>query len=211
MEGLQYRLKERSTMRDKIARKSEAKGTTVEEEAAAINDALRFTAILDPDVYIATAESVIEQLKSRGYEPTVIKNSWMKNDDYSGVNTTLRAPDGSLIELQFHTDDSWFTKDTTHADYEIADNRDGKRTLKEQRDAFARMAAQWDSVEQPKGWENFGTLKFNPAPTEGPPPADLVARQIDALQARLDATTSESLRASLQAQIDDLNPQQSGG
>lgn len=205
MEGLKYRFKERSTIRDKIARKAKETGTTVDEQAAKINDALRYTAIVGPGNYIGVANDVIAQLQAKGYEPTVIKNSWPKNDDYSGVNMTLQAPDGSLIELQFHTDDSWYTKNDTHDDYEIADNRTGTRTMKERRDAFARMAARWDTVEQPKGWEDFGTIKFNAPPTDAPnPPTDLVGKQVDALQARLDAATSDSLRASLQAQIDAL-------
>lgn len=209
MEGLQNRLKKRSTLRDKIVLKSIEKNTSIESQAEAINDALRYTAILEPGNYIDTAREVLAQLEQQGFSPLVMKNSWPKNDDYSGVNGTLVAPDGSLIELQFHTADSWFTKDDVHDDYEIASNRDGKRTLKEQRDAYARMAARWDDVEQPKGWEGFGTIKFNPPPTDTPSD-DMYDQQIDALRARLDATTSETLRESLLQQIANLEAAKGG-
>jgi hypothetical protein len=204
MEGLQYRLKGVTGIRDKIVRKRKARGTTNEQEAAKINDALRYTAIISPATYTETIQSMFDELGALGYEPTEITNTWPKGDDYSGVNATLKAPNGTLIELQFHTDDSFFTKSDIHADYDIA--RDEDADLADREAAYQRMAARWDDVEQPKGWETLGKIKYNPSPvvTNNLAPAtDAAADPVQTLMDRSGvgrATAQEVVR--LQAQID---------
>jgi hypothetical protein len=45
------------------------------------------------------------------------RNTW-PGDQYKGINTRWRIPDGPLFEVQFHTQESFDAKQFTHAAYE---------------------------------------------------------------------------------------------
>jgi hypothetical protein len=108
-EGLDYRLK----TKESLARKLE---TTNPEN---INDALRCT-ITYPSKDIGTgANKVMKQLEDAGYTKVKVKNTFKPGSPYKGINTTFRAPDGQPFELQFHTPESFNTKQNlTHGMYE---------------------------------------------------------------------------------------------
>jgi hypothetical protein len=89
----------------------------------AINDPLRYTAIADKEHYTEATKAAAQALVDAGYRfiPGRSDNTWENYQDrpYRGINTVVRAPNGSPVEVQFHTPESWDVKENqTHAPYE---------------------------------------------------------------------------------------------
>ena len=155
LEGLEFRIKSKSSLMEKIARKVHEKGIEVEEAAAGIADVLRYTMIINDDEYVATTKNVLDSFVEQGYSVAEFENHWADVDyDYQGINTKLRSPEGLLIELQFHTPDSYDTKQNkTHRYYEII--RDENATEEEKAEASQRQHELFAQVPIPEGVMEF--------------------------------------------------------
>ena len=123
--GLEHRLKSEGSLSRKIQKDfndgiKQNKASTYEEVASEIGDAVRYTLILDPNNYANGVINSLTELEGKGYKVLKFKNFWKNAKGYKGINVTLQSPDGTKMELQFHTEDSFFTKETlTHLLYEI--------------------------------------------------------------------------------------------
>ncbi|MBQ4571400.1 MAG: hypothetical protein IJB21_06875, partial [Bacilli bacterium] len=96
---------------------------TLESIAAnEIADSVRYTLVCDEANYVEQVKQTIQGLIAKGYQLKVFRNTWHSNT-YKGVNTNFIAPDGTVFELQFHTDTSYAVKgEMTHTFYEIIRN-----------------------------------------------------------------------------------------
>jgi hypothetical protein len=155
LEGLEFRIKSKSSLMEKIARKVHEKGIEVEEAAAGIADVLRYTMIINDDEYVATTKNVLDSFVEQGYSVAEFENHWADVDyDYQGINTKLRSPEGFLIELQFHTPDSYDTKqEKTHKYYEIIRSEDA--TEEEKAEAARIQHELFAQVPVPEGVMEF--------------------------------------------------------
>lgn len=158
MTGLQYRLKTQESLERKIHDKSIAKGITPEEYGGKVADSLRYTALFEPKNYVRAAQDTLSSLEAEGHAVVSVENSWETGDGYSGVNVELQAPNGLRWELQFHTPDSIRVKEESHKIYDIV--RDNMVEFERREREYQRMVRLWDDVEQPPGWESFGTILF---------------------------------------------------
>lgn len=114
MEGLEHRVKEKDTFLGKIEREYSPDGNTYE-----VKDTLRYTYIAEPNKLVSNTNKAIEAHQDMGYNTVRIKNSWLdKRNPYNGVNTIVQAPNGQKFEVQYHTPESYDTKDQMHKDYE---------------------------------------------------------------------------------------------
>lgn len=118
--GLEHRMKSQDSLTRKILSDSHIKGISLEEAAESIGDSLRYTMIVPEENYANVASKSLQQLQENGYTINKVKNYW-GDDIYQGVNVSLTTPDGVKMELQFHTEDSFYTKEVlNHKYYEIA-------------------------------------------------------------------------------------------
>jgi hypothetical protein len=63
----------------------------------------------------------LKKLENIGIEVTRVKNTFLKNSPYKGVNVNLKSKSGNIFELQFHTPDSFNIKQNiNHVLYEEA-------------------------------------------------------------------------------------------
>ena len=128
--GLPHRLKSVDSLARKIQTDYNAPNSelTYDEVAEDISDAVRYTLIVNEDNYASVVKKTLVDLEAKGYEVFKFKNSWHEEQQaYQGINTNLISPDGIKMELQFHTEDSFFTKDTlTHLLYEIGRDETNK-------------------------------------------------------------------------------------
>ncbi|MDR3149815.1 MAG: hypothetical protein LBT88_07395 [Oscillospiraceae bacterium] len=100
--GLDYRLKSVTS----FARK--AQGQT----GGAINDIIRYTFTSSEDDYTEMIKRTLSKLQEDGYETIRVKNYWLRRKNpYNGVNTFVKAPNGQIFELQYHTPESFALKD----------------------------------------------------------------------------------------------------
>jgi hypothetical protein len=116
--GLEYRLKGEERFKEKVASEARDKPEqSVGRIAEAVPDAVRYTFRFDKDDYVQGCGRVQQRLEARGYALVLRRNSW-DSPDYKGINSRWRTPDGQLVEVQFHTPESFAAKQETHGAYE---------------------------------------------------------------------------------------------
>lgn len=122
MYGLDFRMKQPSSMAGKIAADAKEKGWTFEEAAAGIKDTIRYTAIFDDDGYVSGYNNVKSALEQKGYTEVRCKNFFkMYNNGTScqkAVQCVYQNKEGQTFELQFHTYSTQGAKNVCHPLYE---------------------------------------------------------------------------------------------
>jgi hypothetical protein len=122
LEGLEYSVKSADSLKRKVVSLT-GDNADVHSVLLEINDAVRYTMLVDDATYTAGVMKGIERLEAAGFEKIEVKNSWLKNlneNKYRGVNTTWRDPaTGQLFEFQFHTQKSLEAKTIEHPWYEL--------------------------------------------------------------------------------------------
>ncbi len=158
LEGFDRRLKDEDRLQEKVAAKlrfqPDREAVKIIEE---IPDAIRYTFCLRLETYTAGYYDIMRRLEDRGYEMYYSKN-WWTNPEYKGINTRWVTPEGQRFEVQFHTPESFHTKqNVTHPAYERIRSRlvaDEERTgLK----AFQREAA--SRIQVPVGASDVSDYK----------------------------------------------------
>lgn len=117
--GLEHKLKTPESLSRKIHSDAIADNISYEAAANKISDGLRYTLEIDKSNYVDKMADTLNGLRKQGYEINKFKNSW-GDKLYQGVNVQLTTPTGAKMELQFHTADSFYTKETlNHKHYEL--------------------------------------------------------------------------------------------
>jgi hypothetical protein len=88
------------------------------ELTSSIPDGNRYTFLFPTENYTAGVKQAILLLSDKGYDQIIRRPSW-DDPDYRGINSRWRdAESGALLEIQFHTPESWEAKQKTHDIYE---------------------------------------------------------------------------------------------
>ena len=115
--GLEYRLKERYRIEEKVTEAVEERGHSVEEAFMLVKDAIRYTFCYSEGHYREGVSADCERLENAGFGRFDRRNSW-EHDEYKGINSRWRVPgSGQLFEVQFHTELSLTAKEETHDAY----------------------------------------------------------------------------------------------
>ncbi|WP_278102887.1 glycohydrolase toxin TNT-related protein [Microbacterium proteolyticum] len=125
LEGLEFRLKGDDSMYRKVSADlgyGDLPGVRgdVDSVLGNMKDSVRYTVIVPTESYAAGTRTVIDSLASDGYQPYgTFKNTWGA-DGYQGINSNWVDPaSGRVIEVQFHTEESFAAKMQTHTLYEM--------------------------------------------------------------------------------------------
>lgn len=124
-----------------------------------IEDIVRYTMLIEDQPaghHNRSVAEVLKALEEMGHTVVKVKNYWPKGDNYSGINTVLRAPAGLTWELQFHTQASADANNSTREMYE--EMRLVTTTLARRQELFDQMSAVWESVPIPLGILTPGSL-----------------------------------------------------
>ena len=131
--GIKHRLKSAGDTADGVCRfadkidekmkEAEKAGQPIsyKEAAESIHDLVRYTMVATPKTLVLNYLETREKLEAKGYRFVRVKNTWETyslNVPYRGVNTQVESPYGIIFELQFHTTESFVTKDIAHEMYE---------------------------------------------------------------------------------------------
>ncbi|HEX3490318.1 MAG TPA: hypothetical protein VHU92_13290 [Streptosporangiaceae bacterium] len=118
--GLEHCLKGADRIKEKICDMIEEQaGLTLADAAKQVKDVVRYTFLLEHDVYARGYADITERLESADCRMTYGRNNWLMNHEYKGVNTQWVTPGGGRFELQFHTPESLDAKENrTHHAYE---------------------------------------------------------------------------------------------
>ena len=149
--GLEYRLKTRESLSRKILTDAHDMEVTPQEAAAAIHDSVRYTFIIDDGDYAMGTKTMVAALASKGITLTKFKNFWADDSrDYQGINANFKDAEGTIFELQFHTPESYDTKENkTHYLYEII--RDEHTSAEEKAKAEQKQKELFKLIPIPEG------------------------------------------------------------
>ena len=138
--GLEHRLKTKESLSRKILKDAHDMEVTPQEAASTIHDAIRYTFVIDEDSYV-----------TKGNTLTAFKNYWADDSRaYQGINTNFKDANGTVFELQFHTPESFDTKESkTHDLYEII--RDENSTAEEKAEATQKHDELFKLIPVPEG------------------------------------------------------------
>jgi hypothetical protein len=122
MYGLNFRLKQPTSIAAKIGSDAKEKHITFKEAARNLNDIIRYTSISENDDFVSNYDSVKSTLESKGYSEVKCKNYY---DLYSrgeakhkAIQSVFRSPSNVNFEIQFHTPSSQAAKDLKVPIYE---------------------------------------------------------------------------------------------
>ena len=168
MYGLNFRLKEVNSLARKLVTKSREKGVSVEEYGGIVNDAVRYTAIIDetsPGAYTRAVTNLLDSLESKGYEIIVLETHWQRGDAYNGIHLTAQNSSGQKFELQFHTGASAKAKFATHPLY--SEMRKDTTSPERRAELATEMVNIADAAPVPQGATELGTPVFRPVSKRG--------------------------------------------
>lgn len=159
MVDLKYRLKTVKSMTRKIANKAVEKGLPLEKMAGRISDALRYTGVVDAAQYASTVRKARATLEQKGYKVVELETHWPRGDAYNGVHMIALHPNGTKIEVQFHTPESHAAKVQNHKDYEkMRVSKDPKERMRLNK----KMTDVADRAPVPKGALGLGKKVYRP-------------------------------------------------
>lgn len=115
MYGLQYRLKQPTSIAGKIASDSKEDGVSFSDAANGIKDSVRYTAVSSNKDFVKNYKSIKSSLEQKGYEEIKCKNFFVKYQkgevQHKAVQCTYKNSRGHIFELQFQTPESQAAKD----------------------------------------------------------------------------------------------------
>jgi hypothetical protein len=160
MEQLEYRLKSTESLTRKIYDTGNSKyDGDMHKAANAVDDAARYTMVVDDDVYVRTLQHIAHTFEGDGFS-LLNKNYWLPGDAYDGMNIKL-TKGGITAELQLLTPESLEAKEHTHADYETY--RDPSQPMSVRKQAWDSMVAYAAKTPRPQAYQtlmSIGTLAF---------------------------------------------------
>ena len=151
LDGLEFRKKTAESLARKIIADSQAENISLSKAASKINDALRYTTIFEPDTFAKEYLKMKQELTTEGYKVVKVKNTWLIDGPYKGVNTVVEK-DGINFEMQYHTQESFDLKNgSLHELYEKY--RDTNTSDRERMKLFKEMFDLSNGLEIPKNIE----------------------------------------------------------
>ncbi|HEV1947674.1 TPA: minor capsid protein [Streptococcus pneumoniae] len=149
--GLEFRKKTVESLSRKIIADSLVENISLSKAVSKINDALRYTTIFDSDTFTEEYLKMKQKLIAEGYKIVKVKNTWLVDGPYKGVNTVVEK-DGINFEMQYHTQESFDLKNgSLHELYEKY--RDTNTSDLERMKLFKEMLDLSNGLEIPKNIE----------------------------------------------------------
>ena len=122
MYGLDYRLKQPTSMAGKIGADSKADGISFEQSGSNIKDAVRYTAVINEKNFTQGYQKIKATMESKGYSEVRCKNFYEKYENGTSCQKAIQCvyadSSGYKFEFQFHTPKSQGAKELNHPLYE---------------------------------------------------------------------------------------------
>lgn len=122
MYGLDFRMKQPTSMARKIASDAKEDEVTYQEAASQIKDACRYTAVFDTKDFTSGYNNTKQALESMGYKEVRCKNFFEMYEEgrspQKAVQCVYENKDGYKFEFQFHTYETQGAKEINHRMYE---------------------------------------------------------------------------------------------
>jgi hypothetical protein len=165
MYGLDFRMKQPTSLAAKIGAdvKEADNRITFKEAAGDVKDAVRYTVILDDDNFTKGYQNIKNDLESKGYKETRMKNFYQmyKDGDASqkAIQCVYEDKNGYVFEFQYHTDNSQGAKEVNHPYYEEWRNKTTSDSRKGQLDELMKSTGK--QVKDPKDVYTLKSYKLD--------------------------------------------------
>lgn len=115
LRGLEFRKKTQPSIMRKLRQIAYERGTKVDEALKFLTDVLRYTVLLEPNVYAKQVKEKLKAIEAReGFKVVSVANFWREDSTSKGVYAVVNTGENTLpIEVQFHTAESYRVKETT--------------------------------------------------------------------------------------------------
>lgn len=151
--GLKNRLKTKESLERKIKADSKEKDSSFNKTADSINDAIRYTAVLDDDNFVDGYNSIKESLAEKGYTEVRCRNYFdlyrQGKANHKQLTSVYENQDGETFEVQFHTPSSIKVKEVKTSLYEEVRNPNVSKRRKDE--ITQRMDVLANQIKDPKG------------------------------------------------------------
>lgn len=115
MYGLEYRLKQPTSMAGKIASDAKEKNISYKEAANGIKDSIRYTSVSNTKDFVKNYFAIKKDLEKNGYSEIKCKNYFESFKEgkvmHKAVQSTFTDKSGNVFELQFQTPSSQAAKE----------------------------------------------------------------------------------------------------
>ncbi|WVK04238.1 XopAD/skwp family type III secretion system effector [Xanthomonas campestris pv. olitorii] len=177
--GTQHQLKSYSSLQEKLMQRVVLKKQSLEEAAAGVNDALRYSVVLEPQDFTAGLRAVLAALDDQGHARVKLTNQFTAYPpSFKAINVTLRSPAGALWEIQFHTPETFALKERFHDLYKRAHALAvGGASRAEQRTLQAPALEAFKRVASPLGCEEIDDWQEETVPALASTPPALASEQ----------------------------------
>lgn len=158
MYGLEYRLKQPTSIGAKIGSDSKDKGLSFTDASNGIKDAIRYTAVSDDKNFVRNYHKIKNDLNEKGYVETRCKNYFNLYDRgesmHKSIQCTYKNKDGYEFELQFQTPSSQAAKELKIPIYE--ERRKAGITEQRAKELESQMRDLAERVPNPKNVSSIG-------------------------------------------------------
>lgn len=114
MYGLDYRMKQPTSIAAKIGQDAKKSGSSFESAAESLNDVVRYTTVSDDKDFVSHYDSVKKKLDGKGYAEVKCKNYFKQFEEgkvkHKAVQSVFEDLEGNRFELQFQTPESQAVK-----------------------------------------------------------------------------------------------------
>lgn len=122
MYGLEYRLKQPTSIAGKVGQDSKEKDISFEKATNNITDAVRYTVVTNSNDFVKNYQDIKKSLEKMGYSEVKLKNYFEKYKNgesmHKSVQTNYKNPNGYEFEIQFQTPSSQAAKELKIPIYE---------------------------------------------------------------------------------------------
>lgn len=166
--GQQHRLKSLVSLQEKLEKIILRDRVSASQAASSIDDALRYSVILDPLHFTAAYSHILDALDRQGLVRTRVHNGFTSSQQtFKGINVKFALPrqQESLIrlEIQFHTAQTFALKEQYHDSYKALFNMSRAGASAEQRHASTQPIKNiFKHVPTPPDCEHIEDWKFDP-------------------------------------------------
>ncbi|WP_153065008.1 XopAD/skwp family type III secretion system effector [Xanthomonas arboricola] len=208
--GTQHQLKSYGSLQEKLKQRVALKKQSLDEAAARVNDALRYSVVLEPQDFTTGLRATLAALDDQGHARVKMTNQFTNYlPVFKAINVTLRSPEGALWEIQFHTPETFALKERFHDLYKRTHALAvGGASRAEQRTLQAPALEAFKRVASPPGCEEIDNWQEETVPAlpsaRPTPGAGQTAGMADPSSAHGVFDTAASKQAALTPVLDTL-------
>ena len=154
-ESLDCRIKSPDSMFDKVTKKYVAGAPYRHEHSSSefeenTKDVIRYTISFTSHKNLFNSlSSSIDSFKKRGWSIEKINDGYMEGATYKGLHVIVRSKQGTLIEVQIHSEHSLGIKNSTHDAYDVA--RNPSKPYPDREEAKKFCVEKYSSIPTPVG------------------------------------------------------------